>query len=68
MSKKVYDDPEMMSTILDIKRYIDDGGGFQIGTEEEFQVWLAEVNRRLAPFGLHIDESCFKRNANYTIF
>ena len=65
MSKKVYDDPEMMSTILDIKRYIDDGGGFQIGTEEEFQVWLAEVNRIFAPFGFHIDESCFKRNANY---
>ena len=56
----------MMQTILDIKRYIDDGGGFQLGKEEQFQTWLREVNQSIAPYGLNIDESDFKKNSNYT--
>ena len=56
----------MTTTILDIRRYIDDGGGFQLGTEEQFQAWLTEVNQSIAPYGLNIDESNFKKNASYT--
>ena len=36
MSKKVYTIPSMMEDIRDIKRFIDDGGGFYFGSEEQF--------------------------------
>ena len=68
MSKKVYSDPNMMILITEIKRFIDDGAGFFSGTEEQFNEWLAEVNRRINPLGLHIDESSFRGNSSYTNF
>ena len=36
MSKKVHGDPTMMIDVLDIMRYIDDGGGFYLSTKEQF--------------------------------
>ena len=68
MSKKVYSDPNMMAQIEEIKRFIDDAAGFFYGTEQEFNEWLSEVNRRINPLGLHIDESNFRRNSSYTNF
>ena len=65
MSSKVYTAPNMMTNVLDIKRFIDDGGGFHFGTEEEFNSWLAAVNESINPLGLHIDESNFQVNSNY---
>ena len=56
MSEKVYKVPGMMEKILDIKRFIDDGGGLHLGNEEEFEEWLRKVNSLLRPFGLYIDE------------
>ena len=65
MSKKVYSDPNMMTHVLDKKRYIDDGGGLFLGTEDQYNDWLSEVNRRINPLGLHIDESNFQGNSSY---
>ena len=33
-----------MEKIISIKRYIDDGAGTWIGTQEDFESWLGEVN------------------------
>ena len=65
MSKKVYDVPDMMTMVLDVKRYIDDGGGFYVGNKEQFDSWLATVNETINPLGLYIDESNFQMNSNY---
>ena len=37
MNQKVYSNPDMMTNVLDIKRFIDDGQGFYLATEEEFK-------------------------------
>ena len=47
----------MMTMVLDIKRYIDDGGGFYIGNKELLDNWLATANEAINPLGLYIDES-----------
>ena len=65
MSQKVYAVSDMMTMVLDIKRYIDDGGGFHLGNKEQFDIWLSTVNERINPFGLHIDESNFQINSHY---
>ena len=65
MSKKVYNTPNMMVNIQSIKRFIDDGGGFYLGTEDQFNAWLADVNQVIGLLGLHIDESSFKTNSNF---
>ena len=65
MSEKVYKVPGMMEKILDIKRFIDDGGGLHLGNEEEFKEWLRKVNSLLRPFGLNIDESNYQTTSNF---
>ena len=65
MSKKVYNVRNMMTNVKDVKRFIDDGGGFYFGSEEEFMVWLDVVNREIASYGLHIDEWSFRGNSIY---
>ena len=65
MSEKVYKVPGMMEKILDIKRFIDDGGGLHLGNEEEFKEWLRKVNSLLRPFGLYIDESNYQTTSNF---
>ena len=42
--------------IKEAKRYIDDGGGFYIGSRRSFLVWMNKVNELLNPYGLFIDE------------
>ena len=68
MSKKVYNVPNMMTNIPSIKRFIDDGGGFYLGSEDQFNDWLADVNRFIGPLGLHIDESSFRTNSHFINF
>ena len=65
MAKKVYNDPSMMENVGEIKRFIDDGGGFFFGDEQRFNNWLAAVNQVLSPFGLCIDESNFRKNSEF---
>ena len=65
MLTKVYSVPNMMADIKSIKRFIDDGGGFHFGNEAQFHAWLAEVNRRIGPLGLHIDESSYQTNSQF---
>ena len=68
MDKKVYNDPSMMQYVSDVKRFIDDGVGFFFENEEKFNEWLTEVNRRIRPYGLYIDESSFKTNSEFINF
>ena len=68
MSQKVYNVPERMRNVIDIKRFIDDGVGFFLGTEEEFEEWLRIVNEEIGTLGLHIDESSFKKNPEFINF
>ena len=65
MAKTVYNDPSMMENVGEIKRFIDDGGGFFFGDEQRFNNWLAAVNQVLSPFGLCIDESNFRKNSEF---
>ena len=57
LRKTLYSKPELMSSVISVKRYIDDGAGLMEGSAEDFANWIAKVNQNLAPFGLHIDES-----------
>ena len=68
MSKKVYNDPDMMVRINEIKRFIDDGAGFFFGDEQQFNDWLTTVNQKISSLGLHIDESSFKKNSDFINF
>ena len=54
-----------MRNVLDVKRFIDDGGGFYFATEEEFLDWLRKVNDLIGLLGLHIDEWSFKKNSEF---
>ena len=49
-----------MVNIKESKRYIDDGAGFYIGSERSFKLWMKNVNEKLHPFGLSIDEFIIK--------
>lgn len=68
MYTKVYDVPDMMSHVTQVKRFIDDGAGFFSGTEAEFNNWLRAVNESIRPLGLYIDESSFRKNSSYINF
>ena len=68
MSTKIYDKPNMMVDILSIRRFIDDGGGLHVGEDVQFYRWLDEVNREIGLLGLHIDESNYQKNSEYTNF
>ena len=39
MNQKVYADPNMMTNVKDIKRYIDDGSGLYLASEDQFNTW-----------------------------
>ena len=56
LSKTLYNNPDLMTNILTIKRYIDDGCGLYYGSKEMFYNWITMVNTLLRPFGLTIDE------------
>lgn len=45
-----------MKNIGSVKRYIDDGAGFFIGSLRQFNTWIKNVNEAIASFGLNIDE------------
>ena len=57
MRQAVYSDQHLMNCVRELKRYIDDGGGFYVGSQRSFIVWMKKVNENLAPYGLFIDES-----------
>ena len=57
MRQAVYSDENLMNCVRELKRYIDDGGGFYVGSHRSFMVWMKKVNENLAPYGLFIDES-----------
>ena len=60
MNKAVYAKPQLMNSVKELKRYIDDGGGFYVGSERSFEAWMVAVNTALNPFGLYIDEYMIK--------
>ena len=60
MNKAVYSNPQLMTNVKEAKRYIDDGGGFYLGSHRSFLVWMNKVNEFLKPYGLFIDESGVK--------
>ena len=68
MAKEVYSVPSMMANVGDAKRFIDDGSGFFLGNGQQFDEYLAEVNRRISQHGLYIDESSYKTNNEFTNF
>ena len=52
----VYSKPNLMEKIKSAKRYIDDGGGFFVGTARQYTEWISQINIELAKYGLNIDE------------
>ena len=68
MNKAVYSKPQLMSNIKEGKRYIDDGGGFYVGSERSFKTWINTVNNLLQPYGLYIDEFLIKNINEYAPF
>ena len=68
MNKKVYSQPHLMRYVIDLKRFIDDGVVFFIGTKEEFTYWLRVINSNIGLHGLVIDESNFQTPGNFVNF
>ena len=68
MNKAVYSKPQLMSNIKEVKRYIDDGGGFYVGSERSFNAWINAVNAALRPYNLYIDESLIKETFEFAPF
>ena len=68
MNKAVYSNSLLMSNVIDIRRYIDDGTGFYKGTARQFKFWLNEVNESLKQYGLNIDEYDIKEPGEYVHF
>ena len=53
----IYDRPEMMSKIIGVKRFIDDGCGIHRMSSECFKKFMIDVNSGVAMYGLKIKES-----------
>ena len=68
MKKAVYSQQQMMNNVKEAKRYIDDGGGFYVGSQRSFVVWMNKVNENLSPYGLFIDEAEIKEVGEYSPF
>ena len=68
MSKNVYNEPEMMINVTEVKRFIDDGAGFFSASLEDFQNWLRKVNEKISVHGLYIDEPNIKNNSQFIDF
>ena len=62
MRKCVYCNEDLMSKVISLKRYIDDGAGFFNGTPRQFSDWIAKVNSLLRRYSLTIDEYSIKSN------
>ena len=68
MKKAVYSQQHLMQHIKEVRRYIDDGGGFYIGSERSFRTWINQINEALQPYGLLIDESLIKEMGEFAPF
>ena len=68
MQKQIYSDKALMQHVVCIKRYIDDGAGFYIGSEEQFSAFFKTVNDKLKDYGLYIDESNLGENGIFVPF
>ena len=68
MNIAVYSNEDLMQYVKEVKRYIDDGAGFFLGSERMFTTWMSKVNEALAPYGLLIDESTIKNVGEYVPF
>ena len=68
MRKAVYNNTDLMKNVITAKRYIDDGAGLMVGTQEEFAHWLEKVNENLKPFNLLIDESSIGQTNSFISF
>ena len=68
MKQAVYSNPQLMNCIKEIKRYIDDGAGFYVGSQRSFMVWMKKVNEYLNPYGLFIDESDIQEVGKFVAF
>ena len=53
----LYSDKQLMSEIIGIRRYIDDGIGIHTMTKRKFDVWNNVVSERVSEFGLKIKKS-----------
>ena len=54
--------------IKEVRCYIDDGGGFHMGSESSFRTCINQINEALQPYGLFIDESLIKEMAEVAPF
>ena len=68
MNKVVYSQQRLMQNIKEVRRYIDDGGGFYVGSERSFRTWISLVNESLRPYGLVIDESLIMEIGEFAPF
>ena len=68
LNKCVYSNPELMTNVRSIKRFIDDGAGIFVGTERQYENWIINVNRLLEKYNLNIDEFKISKGHNYVSF
>ena len=68
LNKHVYSNPELMSQVASVKRYIDDGAGQFTGTVRQFSSWIKKVNDYIVPIGLEIDEYEIENTGNFVSF
>ena len=54
----LYDDPQLMKNIIEIRRFIDDGVGMNTMTKSNFEIWKCKVSQRVfSDSGLLIKET-----------
>ena len=68
MRDTLYSKEELMRDGKDLRRYIDDGVGFWLGSTQAFKDWINTVNEALKPYGLYIDEFDIQDPGNFINF
>lgn len=68
MRERVYNDKKLMKNVKHIKRYIDDGAGFYVGSSDQFKSWLVSVNDAISEPGLFIDEANIEEVGSFVPF
>ena len=53
----LYKDKNLMSQVVDIKRFIDDGVGVHLMTSRQFKKWKSTVSSKVANYGLKIKDT-----------
>jgi hypothetical protein len=64
LNEVLYSNPEMMSDVESLKRFVDDCTGAYTGSERMFRKWEKSVREKLLDFGLKTDDFVVMKSGN----